>query len=671
MSILGGMMPVLEIVGLVRELVDLGIAVKSSADAVKTNKENKKLLLEQIRTLEPMLIDISCQCQSEENKYKASMPSAAYNSEADALLRHDRLRAEKGVINALFGIRVQLHRGKDLLDRLGKKKFALFTFLQATDIKEEFKEVRADLGSAMQILQVAQTVLLGRSMDCRAAELLDAILRGKTELMGKVSEVLTTLNSRELLEGTTDEAHRSKNGGSGAEESLCLRYNRCMLGFLHRQMAQIDSISPQQMLRASAEADAQEWKSSSKKMRRAMDIGKILIHRHARPFNLQTFYKIAEVKNVVKVICGTLREFAGRWDFPIEIEDGPPEIDVLEDKAALGRCLAYVLKNEPCPFDEVDARFRDEWANIKAQHEGILRVLNISISDAEVVLERRICGSVFKARWRDVQDVAVKKLVRDGDPNQLDLEDFAEFFTEVAAMASMASPYVVSFIAATYSGMLVMELGAGDLIDWCQRRGPAGLPLKLMLLRQAAEGLKDVHEQRFVHRDVNSRNFVVFEGDRTPPRVKIVGFGLAIVKTETGTRTLRQRMGSSPAWVAPEIFDGRPHSFESDMYSFGVVMYEVVGGGFPYGRRTAPADVLAKKRGGEPPCSLPDGLPEGLVEVMERCCAIEPGERPTGMREVCGRLAALCRQLPCELEGGRGGASSPASSASCATRFGL
>lgn len=429
------------------------------------------------------------------------------------------------------------------------------------------------------------------------------------------------------------------------------------MAFLKQQLDKIEE-SPILSLQY-GEASPENGQPPLETMKCARSLGNKLYERHTKPFNLHTFYKVSEAKSAVERISGALRTFVEGCDLlnEVKIEDRVPLDDFMNDVKEMKQYLGYIFDNQECAFEGVSDSVRQEWERIRSQHDDLLNHLRI-VRDRDIKLEKQISGEVYRARWDDAH-FAVKNLTKRCDPDKLDLEEFAQFFAEVAAMASMISQYVARLYAVSRSGQLVMELGDADLMTWYRKQpGPArpsesghckGWGLKLKLLHQAAKGLQHVHDQKFVHRDVHTRNFVVFmQGGASI--VKIVGFGLAIIRDVTGSRTVRRHQETSTEWVAPEVFEGKPHTFKSDIYSFGIVMYEVVAETWPYSKGTPPAKVLEKKRSGEEPCTIPRDCPRGLSELMKLCCSNSPGDRPESMEVVAIRLRDLAQQHSCSMD---------------------
>ena len=427
------------------------------------------------------------------------------------------------------------------------------------------------------------------------------------------------------------------------------RYNQKMLDFLFQQMEKLEGIGQhvqKRKKRASENDNAGIWKS----VLRVLDRAELLIRRHAEPFDLQKFYKVATVEEGVKDLCGGLRNCVEELILDGYLPQGSINIAfhldderVREDKTYMYWYLAYILEGKQSELQLNDAT-QQEWEGLKNEHEGrIERLLLITDSERDKIHWGKPIGSggssqVYSARWRDI-DVAVKKLA--DSERHLSHEALASFFTEVEIQMAMNYPYVVRLYAVSRSGLMLMELATANLALLYQQKLSLTWALKAKLLSQAAQGLEYVHDRGVVHRDVKSLNFLVFGSSPENYIVKVADFGLAYMKTETRTRTGRQL--GSPLWMAPEVHEGRFHSFKSDVFSFGVVMYEVAGQSLPY-KGATPDVLVGRKRRKRDPCVIPEDCPPALLKLMRMCIVPEPGLRPT-MKFVATKLNDIHRQV--------------------------
>jgi eukaryotic-like serine/threonine-protein kinase len=191
---------------------------------------------------------------------------------------------------------------------------------------------------------------------------------------------------------------------------------------------------------------------------------------------------------------------------------------------------------------------------------------------------------------------------------------------------------------------IVMEFVKGRPLAEQIREG--GLPDETVIRygEQISDALSHAHQHGVVHRDLKSSNVMI-----TPEgRAKVLDFGLAkrIASAEVGARTLSlesQRGQSTVAgtlhYIAPEVFRGEPADARSDIWSLGVVLYEMAAGQRPFRGKTA-YDLSSAILSGSPEPFRTNVSP-GLRAVIEHCLAKEPGERYQHASEVRAALGAL------------------------------
>jgi serine/threonine protein kinase len=242
-------------------------------------------------------------------------------------------------------------------------------------------------------------------------------------------------------------------------------------------------------------------------------------------------------------------------------------------------------------------------------------------------------GEVYLARTT-AGELRALKIVR--TDRQTAQQAAARFKREVLALGKLRHPNIIRIVDAgtlpTGALYLSMEyVGGPDLqaaVGW-DGAFPIGDGLKILV--QLAAALAYAHEARVVHRDLKPANVILEEGD--PARAKIIDFGLAkIVEDEHLTRLTEDKQAlGSPLYWAPEQSTNADVGPAADVYALGGIAYFVLTGQPMFKPRPAVAMVYAHQN--EAPESLADRchgitLPAGLDELVQRCIAKQPAERP-------------------------------------------
>ncbi|XP_069823198.1 RAF proto-oncogene serine/threonine-protein kinase isoform X1 [Dendropsophus ebraccatus] len=271
------------------------------------------------------------------------------------------------------------------------------------------------------------------------------------------------------------------------------------------------------------------------------------------------------------------------------------------------------------------------------------------IEASEVMLSSRIgsgsFGTVYKGKWHG--DVAVKILkVTDPTPEQLQA-----FRNEVAVLRKTRHVNILLFM-----GYMTKE-NLAIVTQWCEgsslykhlhvQETKFQMFQLIDIARQTAQGMDYLHAKNIIHRDMKSNNIFLHEG----LTVKIGDFGLATVKSRwSGSQQVEQPTGSI-LWMAPEVIrlqDNNPFSFQSDVYSYGIVLYELMTGELPYSHiRDRDQIIFLVGRG----CLVPDlsklykNCPKAMKRLVADCVQKVKEERPL-FPQILSSIELLQHSLP-------------------------
>jgi tRNA A-37 threonylcarbamoyl transferase component Bud32 len=272
-------------------------------------------------------------------------------------------------------------------------------------------------------------------------------------------------------------------------------------------------------------------------------------------------------------------------------------------------------------------------------------------------------GVVYRAR--DVKlgrPVALKvlppELVRDPERRR-------RFLQEARAAAAVNHPAIAPIYEVEEDGdltVIVMEYVDGSTLRALVARGELDLAGALEVATQVAEALARAHDAGVVHRDIKSDNIMVTR-DGHP---KILDFGLAKLldasgpvdaqgtsQAETMARTHAGMIMGTVSYMSPEQARGLPADRRSDVFSFGVVLYEMVTGSLPFTGASALDTLHAIAYAPtQPVTTLRAGLPYALQKVIDRCLEKSPDQRYQDLRDAAAELRTVKRAVESGVSGG-------------------
>jgi len=263
-------------------------------------------------------------------------------------------------------------------------------------------------------------------------------------------------------------------------------------------------------------------------------------------------------------------------------------------------------------------------------------------------------GRVYLARQLDLGREVVVKVMHDHiatDPKFCD-----RFQRETLLMARFHHPGAVTLYDASLNDgngpCIVMEYVKGvNLETLLARNGRMNAPRVGRILGELCEVLQAAHDEGIIHRDLKPANLMVIDPDTPRERIKVMDFGLAkLIEADHARKVTDTNVDfavGTPGYIAPEQVRGEEMDHRGDLYSVGVMTYELLTGRLPF---TGPnsMDILLAHATEPPPTFAELGLkgwvPREIEQIVMACLAKDPEDRPQTGRELADRFdTALAR----------------------------
>ncbi|XP_011882745.1 PREDICTED: mitogen-activated protein kinase kinase kinase 7-like isoform X2 [Vollenhovia emeryi] len=260
--------------------------------------------------------------------------------------------------------------------------------------------------------------------------------------------------------------------------------------------------------------------------------------------------------------------------------------------------------------------------------------------ETEQVVGKGSFGVVWKGKWRG-QDVAVKHINSEGEKKA--------FTVEVRQLSRVAHPNIVKLYGASTRNpvCLVMEYAEGGSLYnvlHCNPQPHYTISHAMSWTLQCARGVAYLHNMKpkpLIHRDLKPPNLLLVMGGQM---LKICDFG-----TACDLNTYMTNNKGSAAWMAPEVFEGSRYTEKCDVFSWGIILWEVLTRKKPFDDIGASAYRImwAVHIGQRPP--LIEGCPKPIESLMTRCWQKAPEERPS-MDEIVRIMTELSEFFSSHLE---------------------
>ncbi|CAM6036319.1 unnamed protein product [Sphagnum compactum] len=497
---------------------------------------------------------------------------------------------------------------------------------------------------------------------------------------GRFKEPNVDVPSTSLELGTKSLKNVENTISAQSSDSVLINQLQCDYLFhklresLNDAKACIDGLSPQDIQRSCCilESLAQTWKEGEILVRDCCDaqwIRVAMILANAKEHFTSLIFKLRLYMQLFQSIFkeGATKEFLiklqdRKWSDDVKDEEFPIiDEKALEDQQWL---LSRLMEVGSIDSENLIKRLNhpgkiDAW---KVAHKSIQRVPHGQIGKGASAI-------VHKVEW-------LGKYFAEKCFFGLEGEHFQK---EASLLAGLSHPNILPLfclVTTANSCSLVTELMDGDLHGLMRKRLDnheiQGAPFKLLeaidIMLQVAEGMHYLHQKKVVHRDLKSTNILV-KCDEHDGHVyaKVADFGLSKTKESSCTYSNLTMDQGTTRWMAPELFGNfdqsvpiqvcqetqhpslsneqisRRYPFKVDIYSFGMVCYEILTGNIPFHNIIAMTELRTKIKDGLRP-DLPEQCPHQLSKLIQECYHPDPATRPSFF-EICLEL----RHIMCSL----------------------
>ncbi|GJW72027.1 serine/threonine-protein kinase STY46-like protein isoform X1 [Tanacetum coccineum] len=199
---------------------------------------------------------------------------------------------------------------------------------------------------------------------------------------------------------------------------------------------------------------------------------------------------------------------------------------------------------------------------------------------------------------------------------------------------------VVRFIGACtkqpHMCIITEYMPGGSLYEYLHKNHHTStLPQLVRFAIDVCRGMEYLHKSNIIHRDLKTANLLM-DSDNV---VKVADFGVARFQNQEGVMTAET---GTYRWMAPEIINHQPYDQKADVFSFAIVLWELVTAKIPYDNMTPLQAALGVRQGRRP--DLPTNTNPKLLELMQRCWETDPGKRPS-FSEIKVELVRLLQEI--------------------------
>jgi serine/threonine protein kinase/lipopolysaccharide biosynthesis regulator YciM len=208
---------------------------------------------------------------------------------------------------------------------------------------------------------------------------------------------------------------------------------------------------------------------------------------------------------------------------------------------------------------------------------------------------------------------------------------------EIESLSKLDHPGVVKYIESIVEGdciYVVMEYVEGETLEQMQEKGSLPLSQIQRYTFQLAEALEHIHSEGIIHSDLKPENIIIDKNDN----IRIIDFGIVRTASAEIASDIKEVRGTLH-YMSPEQAEGNPIDIRSDLFSLGVILYELCCGTKPFSGDYDMAVIYAiLYEEPAPPDKVNEKVSPGLSQAIIKLLAKTPSERPTSATQVCGLL---------------------------------
>jgi len=256
-------------------------------------------------------------------------------------------------------------------------------------------------------------------------------------------------------------------------------------------------------------------------------------------------------------------------------------------------------------------------------------------------------GRVFLGKFSGI-DVAIKEYGK----TKLDIKRAEDFVKEIEVISNLRHPNIVLCMGACiHNGkylMITEYLEEGSLFDHLHKlHTKISDETMFNIIEDIALGMCYLHGRKVFHCDLKSSNILI----DSSWSVKLCDFGLSRVKYKSDRKRFQKQRVGTPHWMAPEILRGEKYDESADVYSFGMILWELMSGEIPYCNMPI-SDIIATVGYDGKQINLPTKGNQVILAIMKSCLELDKNSRPT-FKQIVGQLQQRNKGMVSSLKKGK------------------